>query len=372
MASKAGSKEIWFVGGGTGGHIMPLIAVAHALKRRKGVRITFLGDPKGKELQLIKQLGLPFLKLPYGKIRRYLTLGSFVANMRDIIYVFWGIITAYFLIRRRRPTLVFSKGGPVALPLAIAAFLTKTPLITHESDAVIGVTNRIIARFAQMVLTGFPASVYPSGLASKIRWVGVPIRPEFCQRRQPHRSRRPMVLVTGGSQGAAPINDLIGDILPELLKEVDVMHLTGAKSFSTFQAVKDALPAHLADHYGVIDYTPDIASYMHEAEVVVMRAGSQIFEMASMGKPMILIPLPSAANNHQLKNAEIFAQQSAALMLRQDNLTPNRLYETIRSLLNDRALQKELRQGMRQFDCCRAAERVADILTEQLSITHNE
>lgn len=362
---------IWLVGGGTGGHIMPLLAVAHYLKKDASMRLTYIGQKNGPEATLAASANLHFESIPSGKWRRYITFESLVLNLWDLVQLMQGMYVSYQLIRRKKPSLIFSKGSAVALPVALAAYVTHTPIVTHESDAVIGTANRIIARFAVKILTSFPASVYPAALAKKVTQVGLPLRQTF--REPSHKTKpksRPMVLITGGSQGAAAINEQIAQILPQLLTQVSVMHITGAISLARFTQVKESLPPDISHHYGVIDFTPDIAQYMKEADVVITRASSTIFELATLGKPMILIPLPSAAHNHQLRNAEIFVRYHAAVMLIQENLTPQLLYETISSVLIDQHLRHQLKEGMRNFDSSQAARNVAAIVKHYVRHSH--
>ncbi len=364
MVSKA--KRIWLVGGGTAGHYMPMLAVAEVLKRDDSLHLTYISDGGEKEMQLARSLGFRPVVVTTGKIRRqFLNLKFLFLNIRDSFRIVRAIMTAVQLIQKQEPQVIFCKGGQLAFPIALAARWTKTPVITHESDSIMGGTNRFIGRFAQAVLTGFPASVYPYGFAEKITHVGIPLRPEFCrQTRKTHPTRRPMILITGGSQGAQTFNNLFIPILPQLLEHASVVHLAGAASAPFFQEFKQTLPDHLRDHYAVFDFTPDIVEYMREATLVVLRSGSTIFEVATLHKPMILVPLPWSANDHQTKNAEIFAAHNAALMLRQENLTPDRLYETIQSVLSDKNLARELREGTKVFACCDAAKQVADIVRQ--------
>jgi UDP-N-acetylglucosamine--N-acetylmuramyl-(pentapeptide) pyrophosphoryl-undecaprenol N-acetylglucosamine transferase len=356
---------IWLVGGGTGGHIIPLLAVAEILKDDPSVSLTYLGDENGPEYTLARQAGLPFLSVPTGKLRRYFSPSAFFLNIRDIFRLLSGVILSYRFIKQKRPRVIFSKGGPAALPVALAAYLTSTRLITHESDSAMGMTNWLIGTFARTVLTAFPASVYPSRFAGKIISVGVPIRRDFCHtvRRATGRGR-PMILITGASQGSVAINEAMAAILPQLLQHTSVMHITGALSHKRFLALKAQLPPKLSDHYGVIDFTSAIADYMREADVIVSRSGSTIFEIASLGKPMILIPLPTSANDHQRKNAEWFVKANAAVMIAQSHLTPTLLYETIMTVLEDAKLRAELKEGTRSFSSCNAARQVATLLKE--------
>lgn len=355
---------IWLVGGKTGGHILPLISVAEEFARHPNVKLFYVGDKSGPEYKLAKQSDLTFLHVPSGKLRRYFTLTALFLNVRDLFLLFYGTIVAFGLIRKNRPHTIFSKGGPGALPVAVAAFLTRTPLITHESDAVMGATNRIIALFAENVLTAFPADLYPTSLARKIVSVGLPIRHEFCRHYNAHHLQRPMILVTGGSQGALAINRMVASFLPDLLSWASVTHICGPLSLAEMQTIKKSLPPVLADHYAILDFTPDIASYMRESSLVITRASSTIFEIATLRKPMILIPLPQSANDHQMKNAEIFLRHRAALVLNQQNLTPQLLYETIRAVLQDRKVMSELVEGTRHFSCCGSAKRVAALIMQ--------
>jgi UDP-N-acetylglucosamine--N-acetylmuramyl-(pentapeptide) pyrophosphoryl-undecaprenol N-acetylglucosamine transferase len=368
MATKPKPKQLWLVGGGTGGHIVPLLAVAEILERDKDIQLTYLGERDGMEYDLARKAGISFKSVTSGKFRRYVTLSSLFLNVRDFFRVIRGIVTSYRHMQHKKPDLIFSKGGPVAVPVVIAAWLAGVPVVTHESDVAIGLANRIIGRFARHIMTAFPAKYYPASMARKIVHVGLPLRGEFCRKQHtPHHKRRPMVLVTGGSQGSVALNKAVAAILPELLPKADVMHITGEYSYKEFQAVKDALPDKLAEHYGVVDFTPDMAHYMHEATVVVMRSGATLFEVASLGKPMILIPLPTAANNHQLKNAEVVIEHKAGILLIQDNLTPDRLYETIATVLDTPSLRRQLQEGTKHFASCDAAKNVANLLKDWMS-----
>lgn len=368
MPKESKKQRIWLVGGGTGGHIVPLLAVAEILQQHKNIKLQYVGDKRGPEYTLAQNQGLDFIAVSTGKMRRHFGLTALILNMRDAVRIKLGIIQSLQAIAREQPRVIFSKGGPASLPVVLAAAIARVPVVTHESDVVMGWANRMNAYLADKVLVSFPASLYPQRYARKLVTVGLPIRRVFCapQRKDSHRSRRPMILVMGGSQGSVAINETLAPILPELLKEWSVMHITGSLSYERFCALRDLLPKKLADNYGVIDYTSDVASYMRDATVVVVRASSTIFELASLGKAMILIPLPTAANNHQVKNAEYFAERGAALIELQHQLTPEKLYESICSVVTDRALRRSLEEGARQFASCDATKRVVALLQSYL------
>ncbi len=355
--------EVWLVGGGTGGHIMPLLAVAEELKKDPRIKITYLGEKKGLEETLAKDNRIPFITITSGKLRRYVTPLAVALNIRDIGRLIKGIIKSYVLARKHRPAVLFSKGGPIALPVAIGAWLAHIPILTHESDVVIGITNRFIARFAKHILTAFPASYYPAILAPKLVYVGLPLRREFCQKHREHVGR-PIILVTGASQGSVAINQVVMAILPSLLVIADVVHITGELSYKSIIKVKEDLPVELKNHYTVMAFTPQIVNFMAKASLIISRASSSIFEIATLGKPMVIIPLPSAANNHQLKNAEVFAHFNAAVVLRQESLTPQLLYEKIEHILTDKEIRLELQKGTHVFKSCDATGKVVDLIKE--------
>ncbi len=356
-------KEVWFVGGETGGHVVPLIAVAEVLSQKNTVRIRFIGSRNSIEERLARQSGYPFLSVMTGKLRRDFGVLSLLKNGIDAVRFSLGILQSLWLIHRYHPSVVFSKGGPVSLPVVIAAAVLRVPVVTHESDIVMGHSNRFISRLAKTVMTGFPVVNYPYIDATKLVEVGIPLRQQFCRKQSHHHhSHRPMVLVTGGSQGAATVGELLVRILPELLQKADVMHICGDSMVATCQAAKAELPERVRDHYGFVSYTDDIADYIRESTVVVTRGSSQIFEIASLGKAMICIPLPWAANNHQLKNAQYFASRGAAVVTRQENLTPERLYETISSVLDDKQLRLSLEKNVVQFNSCESASRIVEII----------
>ncbi len=359
-------KKIWFVGGETGGHVVPLLAVAEVMAKKSDIRIEFVGSRGGIEERLARTAGYPFLSVMTGKLRRGWGIVSVIRNLFDVFKFGIGITQSFIMIKRHKPKAVFSKGGPVSLPVVVAAGLLRVPVVTHESDIVMGQSNRFIARMAQVVMTGFPVGNYPYIEASKLIHVGIPIRSEFCRRHAKPASRRPMVLVTGGSQGAASVGEMLLTILPDLLQRADVMHVCGESMVNACQAVKSTLEPQIRDHYGFVAYTNDIADYIAESTVVVTRASSQIFEIASIGRAMICIPLPWSANNHQLKNAQHFASHDAAIILRQENLTPERLYETISSVLDDAKLRHSLETHVKTFNSCESAARVAEILSHSI------
>lgn len=360
--SRTKLKRVWMVGGETGGHVVPLLAVAEHLKLIPGITIDFVGSRHGIEARLARRANFRFISVQSGKWRRSVSPMSTLRNLVDVIKIIMGCIQAFWYIWRLKPKVIFSKGGPVSLPVVAAAWISRVPVVTHESDIVMGYANRLIAGLAQKVLTGFPVINYPYVKASKLVHVGIPLRAEFCVKRPTPKLHRSMVLVTGGSQGAASVGEVVLDILPKLLPHASVMHVCGDALLPRCQTVKASLPPEIRDHYAYVAYSDTMAEYIREATVVVTRAGSQLFEIASLQKAMIMIPLPWSANNHQVKNANYFSSKSAGLMLLQANLTPEVLYETITSVLNDSGLRHSLEKNAYTFNSCGSTRRVCEVI----------
>lgn len=362
----AKTLRVWLVGGGTGGHITPLLAVAEVLRRHSDVKITYIGEAKSREEELARHEHIPFQAIMSGKLRRSWDVVSIYQNVRDLTRVWRGYWQARRLILKQRPDVIFSKGGQVAPPVCLAAKHFNIPVIIHESDAAMGLANKFTARLATKVLTGFPAVNYPNIDAQKIIPVGIPLSAEFNVERKTKKPDRPMILITGGIQGAQSINRAVALILPLLLAKYDVMHVTGDASYDEFVKIKAELSRDLRDNYGVIPFTHNMAELMREATIVLSRAsGTTMFELATLGKPMILIPLPSAGSDHQRANARIFVGSGAAIMLEQSTITPEILFATIDGLLSNAIELARLKQNVAQFACPAAAKVVADLLLKE-------
>lgn len=355
-------KKVWFVGGETGGHVVPLLAVAEQLKETQKVAVKFVGSRHSIESRLAKKHGYPFIVVWSGKFRRSWSFLVALRNGLDFLLLAFGICQAWWLLGKDRPTIVFSKGGPVALPVALAAWIRKIPLFTHESDSVMGQSNRLISRLATKVYVGFPAEMYPFVPAQKLVHVGIPLRQEFCTTTT-RRAEIPMVLVTGGSQGAASVGRIVLDVLPQIVSKAHVMHICGEALLKECEIAKDKLPPKLRDRYAYVAFTDEMAHYIAESTCVVTRGSSQLFEIAALGRAIISVPLPWAANNHQVKNSHYFASRGAAIVVRQENLTPTLLYETIDSVLSDPVLRRKMEHAGRQLVRCDAAKRIAQDLS---------
>ncbi|MBP6218001.1 MAG: undecaprenyldiphospho-muramoylpentapeptide beta-N-acetylglucosaminyltransferase [Oligoflexales bacterium] len=316
-------------GGGTAGHVIPHIARLPAL-RQQGFDLLYIGS-NGMEKNLIEAQGIPFRSISCGKLRRYLSKD----NLIDLFKVVWGIVQSLsILIFCKKKQLVLSQGGYVSVPVAVAAWLLRIPVVTHESDASPGLATRILAKFSKKILCSFKEAL-PSLPKPISLYTGHPVREElhlgkkdkgfaFCSF-DPSETR-PVLLFMGGSLGAQLINEALLKALPELLKQYRVIHLTGkGKSlafkdpgYKSFEFVGKELP----DLFSITDY-------------VIARAGANsIFEFLALEKPMLLIPLERGSRGDQILNAKIFQDHGWARVLREQDLSAEQLILDINTLKN--------------------------------------
>ncbi|MEY4630822.1 MAG: hypothetical protein RIQ81_942 [Pseudomonadota bacterium] len=327
-AKFSANNLVLLTGGGTAGHVMPNLALVPVL-RASGFRVEYVGS-QGLEADLVARTGLVFHRISSGKLRRYASIENFF----DVFRVIAGLFQAIVLMIRLRPACVFSKGGFVAVPVAIGAWITGVPVISHESDVSPGLANRIISRFARINLFAFPETARFFG-SRPARLAGIPVRPEIlagnrdrglarCGWGKDHSSL-PVVLFMGGSQGAKFINDLVFAALPDLLKSCRIVHLTGRGKQDGFS--RDSLPSELRGNYQSFEFlNEELADVLAAADLVVCRAGANsIFELRALRKPMILIPLEKGSRGDQILNAESFRAQGEATVLREGEASANLL-----------------------------------------------
>ncbi len=327
-------------GGGTAGHVMPNLALAPVF-RAAGYEIAYIGS-RGIEQELSVKAGIRFLNVQSGKLRRYFS----VENVIDVFRLLIGIFQSFILMLRLRPVCVFSKGGFVAVPVSVGAWLAGVPVVSHESDVSPGLANRIISRFARMNVYAFPeTSRYLT--SRKSRCVGIPVRPEIFSGERARGLRvcgwspdgpdgaLPVVLFMGGSQGAKFINDVVLEALPRLLQFCRVVHLTGRGKLES--AKPGQISPELADRYRAFEFlNTELPDVLAASDLAFCRSGANsIFEMLAIRKPMILVPLEKGSRGDQILNAESFKKQGWADVVREDDLNATVLVTTIRNALRD-------------------------------------
>lgn len=326
-------KTLFLTGGGTAGHVSLNLAIIPELEKR-GYAIHYIGSAGGIEQELLEEYypHIPFHPISTGKLRRYLS----IENMKDPFKVVAGVWQSIRLIRQYRPIGIFSKGGFVSVPLALAAQISKKPLIIHESDMSPGLANKIASRFATTVFTVFETTA--RHFAEKGVAVGPIIRPElFTGKAEAARSRLqfssdlPVLLIMGGSQGSAKINQLVRDTRQSLVKDYQVIHLAG----------KGHVHEQEWEHpnYRIFEFlTDELSDILALTDYVVSRAGSNaIFEFLALKKPMYLIPLSKkASRGDQVENAAYFASKGYAVTTEEDLLTKTEFLTTVAEMKSKR------------------------------------
>ncbi|MGN6671991.1 MAG: undecaprenyldiphospho-muramoylpentapeptide beta-N-acetylglucosaminyltransferase [Thermomicrobiales bacterium] len=362
-------------GGGTGGHVGPALATLDVLRERVDpLAILWIGTHSGVERRIAGERGIPFQAIQAGKLRRYFS----VENMIDFGRVPVGAAQALVALRRFRPDVVFSTGGFVSVPTVAAARLLRIPSLIHEQTAQFGLANRINLRFATAVALPYEASrAYMPPTHRRVTVTGNPVRADLLRGDAAEGARLlgltpdlPTIYVTGGALGAQRINTALAALLPNLLTRYQVVHSCGTQGskpdLADFQALAAALPAAQRARYVVRDFFGAELPHIYAlARLVVGRAGAgTVAELAALGKPAILIPLPGTGGDEQTKNARLLADAGGAVLLPEDTLTNDTLLATIDRLLAPSAASELARMGAAAHTQApgNAAERLADEL----------
>lgn len=325
-------KHIVLTGGGTAGHVTPNIALMGRLKEQ-GYQISYIGSYNGIEKTLIEELGIPYYGISSGKLRRYFDLKNFTDPFR----VLKGFSEARKLLKQLKPDVVFSKGGFVTVPVVVAAGRLKIPAIIHESDMTPGLANKLCIPSAVKVCCNFPETKahLPEGKAVV---TGTPIRPELLQGDADKgrdftgfTSEKPVIMIIGGSLGAQAVNDAVRRILPDLLKDFQVVHLCG----------KGKRDDSKNDLKGYVQYEyieSELADLFAMADIVISRAGANaICELQALKKPNLLIPLSAnASRGDQILNARSFEKQGFSMVLEEEAITDEVLLKAVHDLYDHR------------------------------------
>lgn len=350
-------KHIVLTGGGTAGHVTPNIALIPKLKEL-GYEISYIGSLDGIEKKLIEEMNIPYYGISSGKLRRYFD----VKNFSDPLKVLKGYAQARKLLKKLKPDVLFSKGGFVTVPVVVAAKSCKIPAIIHESDMTPGLANKLAIPSATKVCCNFPETV-DTLPQDKAVLTGSPIRQEllsgnklealnFCG----FTANKPVIMVIGGSLGAAAINDSIRKILPSLLEDFQVIHLCG----------KDKLDSSLTSTSGYVQFEyikKELADLFALADIVVSRAGANaICELLALQKPNLLIPLSAkASRGDQILNAHSFEKQGYSVVLEEEEITEEKLLSAIRQLYEQRSTYS---QAMAQANSIDSITKIAGLIEE--------
>jgi len=374
MESLKKSVSIAFTGGGTAGHILPGVAVIEVLKNHCtknhdnpeniNVDIFWICSKNFHEQKLLDTHGVPFKSILTGKLRRYFSLRNFL----DIFLIIGGTLQSLFILWRRKPSILFSKGGFVSFPPVVAAWILRIPIIIHESDFDPGLTTRLTAKCAEKILIPFgeSSSFYPDSYREKLVITGNPVRSSvkvgkkekgllFCK----VTDSKPIVFVAGGSQGAVQINRLLEKCIKDLCERFVVIHQTGSNWTFEFEHENYRSFAYIDEHYA------DIAS---AADLVVSRAGAgAVWEFALLGKPMILIPIDSGSSRgDQIRNAEFFEKKDAAVVLKGKKVNTENLKNAILEVIENDDFSKKLVNNAALLCGDNAEKIVSDVIITHL------
>jgi UDP-N-acetylglucosamine--N-acetylmuramyl-(pentapeptide) pyrophosphoryl-undecaprenol N-acetylglucosamine transferase len=347
--------------GGTGGHVFPALAVAQAL-REKSQQVVWLGTQLGIEARVVPAAGIDIEWISVKGLRRKGALAWLVAPLQ----MAWALLQSLAIIIRRRPAAVLGMGGFVSGPGGIAAWLTRRPLLIHEQNAAAGLTNRLLARLARVVLQAFPGSFNASVDAQT---VGNPVRADiaavpspalrYAQRTGPMR-----LLVLGGSQGALSLNQKVPAALATLALDVRplVRHQCGER---TLELATRAYQEHHVD-VELLSFIDDMAQAYAWADLVVCRAGAlTVAELCAVGLPALLVPYPGAVDDHQTANARPMVAANAAAILQEENLTPASLATALREWLQSRAQLQKRAENARALAQPDAIHRITELCLQQ-------
>lgn len=360
--------KIVLTGGGTGGHIIPLITVAKKIKEQVGqtdnIEFLFIG-PKGKmEEELMAQAGIPTKTVMVGKMRRYFSFHHFIDPCKVLI----GIIQALWYLLADMPDAIFSKGGYASVPVVLVGWLYRIPILIHESDSIPGMTNDILGKLSTRVAVSY-VEAEKDFAASQVVLTGNPVREDINKgdaaagrAKFSFMDSKKIIFVNGGSQGSRVINNKILNILPELLRRYQIIHQTGSANYEevVHRAAEFGIKAGRDGYQPVGFIGEEMKDVFAMADMVIARGGANyISEIAANAKPSILIPLLNSANDHQKMNAYSIARMGGCIVLEENNLGENMLLGKIDEIMTNEELRSGLSRNVQQFYHPDAAEKIA-------------
>jgi UDP-N-acetylglucosamine--N-acetylmuramyl-(pentapeptide) pyrophosphoryl-undecaprenol N-acetylglucosamine transferase len=332
--------KILLTGGGTGGHIFPLLGIWQELQNHKDIDCFWIGEKKSMEEKICSENNIYFHAIYAGKLRRYFSFQTFI----DISKIPIGFLQSCIFIYKNKPDYIISKGGYVALPVVFAGWIFRIPILIHESDSIPGFTNVLSSYCASKIYTSFPTShkFFPKNHQKKCKNIGLPLRKEYkdmfekisTQNKKeqqeykeqiwksltdiPYSSKYSILLIMGGSQGAASLNDVIKQYGNLLIKDMLIIHITGHNKKISIQNL------HKKDSQKYVSYpfikdSKKLIELFFLADICFMRASSAIFEAALFSNHLILVPLPLSGRDHQKHNAKYFTEKNAATMIEESD-----------------------------------------------------
>lgn len=370
--------NVIFTCGGTGGHINPAIAVANIWKERHpDSNILFIGADGGMEEQLVPKAGFRLKTLPGGGLSRRLSFAGIKKNVKVMYNLVSSVNRCKKIIKDFGADVVVGTGGYASFPALMAAGMLKIPSCVHESNALPGLTTRMVERWADRMLICFPQSARYYKDQSKVQVVGMPVRSEFIHnKKQACREElgldsRPVILSTFGSLGAKAMNEMTAELM-RLEKEAGYpfqhIHGVGSYGWEWMPKLVEEKGVRNNDAIFLKEYIYNMPTVMAAADIVISRAGaSTCNEIAAAGVPCILIPSPNVTANHQEKNARALEEQGAAAVILEENCTAQAVMDKIRQLLEDRDAYNKMHDALLEIAVPDSAQRMCDIMEELTS-----
>jgi UDP-N-acetylglucosamine--N-acetylmuramyl-(pentapeptide) pyrophosphoryl-undecaprenol N-acetylglucosamine transferase len=323
--------RVLIAGGGTGGHVIPALAIAREMRDRYRAEVRFVGTARGLETKLVPEAGFALELIKVGQLKSV----SLATRARTLLDLPLGLIRCLALLRAYRPQAVVGVGGYASGPAMMAAILLRIPTLAFEPNAAPGLANRLVGRWVSAAAVNFEET---KSYFRNARVTGIPVRQEFFEVPRASLSATKRLLIFGGSQGARVLNEIMPQILFPLLRDtpgLTVLHQSGPRSEA---ATRQAYLGTGADEsrWQVRAYLDDMAARFAEADLILCRSGaSTMAELAAAGKPSLLVPFAQATDDHQRKNAEVFVAAGAARMLLESELHAQQLLNLLQELLSD-------------------------------------
>src|SRR3984957_10565956 len=321
--------RVLIASGGTGGHVIPALAIARELRDAHGAELRCVGTARGLETRLVPEAGFPLELIHVGQLKNV----SVATKLRTVADLPLGVLRCVGLVRSFRPDVVVGVGGYASGPAMMAAILLRIPTLAFEPNAAPGLANRLVGRYVSAAAVNFEAT---RSYFRNAQVTGIPVRSDFfrLEPKQPGPTKR--LLVFGGSQGARVLNEIMPQLLFPLLRDtpgLTILHQSGPRAeAATSQAYLDTGADE--SRWQVSAYLDDMPARFAEADLILCRSGaSTMAELAAAGKPPLLVPFAAATDDHQRKNAEVFVAANAAAMLLESELHAQRLLDTLKSLL---------------------------------------
>ena len=359
--------RVLFAGGGTGGHIYPALALARHLVATDRAEILFVGTEHGMEKELVPAAGFRLETIPVVGMQRRLSLQT----GRVVFLAASAVLASRRILRQFKPNLVVGTGGYVAGPVVLAAALARIPTVIHEQNAIPGLTNILLSRIAGRVCLSFPGTEHYFPRPKRTVFTGNPRASEAAAATGKGasdvflRPDRPVFLCVGGSHGSAKLNQAFSEAVGQVLAAGDAqaVYITGKRYFAELEAKLAPLTLRFPNRLQILPYHPDLPELLSRTDLLICRAGATtLAEITALGVPAVLVPSPNVTNNHQEHNAKFLAEQGAAVLLKESQLSGQSLAELMMELLSDGKRLKKMAAASRALGVRDAAERMAAII----------